>query len=164
MDFQRIYREVRNKGFAEINSKFIPTEKFHFAHASDITGNIHYNPKNIIAMNFSEKAIKGVIAHELAHQVDFKRRRRGFFKTVLDNYKCSRDEIFRRGFERAADTITIERGYGKELLEAIKLTKEQFPKDRWKRYEAAHLSIQEVKTLLAKQAHVRHTPLSFRKL
>lgn len=147
MDFQRLFMEVRNKGFPEIISKFISTEKFHFAHASAVTGNIHYNPKNILSMKFSEKAVKGVIAHELAHQVDF--RRKSFFGKIWLNYRC-KDEAYRRLIEREADKITVQRGFGKELLEAMKLTKKKFPKDRWKRYESAHLSIKEVKDLIKK--------------
>ena len=148
MDFQKIYGEVRNKKFPEINSRFIPTNKFHFMHSSAITGNIHYNSKNIFAMNFSENAVRGVIAHELSHQVDFKRR--WFFGRVLLSYRCSRDEVYRKGIEREADKITVERGFGVELLEAMKQTKKMFPKDRWKRYEAAHLSMEEVKNLISK--------------
>ena len=32
----------------------------------------------------------------------------------------------------------------------MKQTKKMFPKDRWKRYEAAHLSMKEVKNLIVK--------------
>ena len=148
MDFQRLYLEVRDKAFPEIHSKFIPNLKVHFMKSSDITGNIYYNYNNILAMKFLENAVKGVIAHELAHQVDFKRRGRSFLKKILEDYRCSRDEVYRRGFEREADRITVERGYGKELLEAMKQTKKMFPKDRWKRYEAAHLSMKEVNNLI----------------
>ncbi|MEK6924981.1 MAG: hypothetical protein AABW71_01945 [Nanoarchaeota archaeon] len=146
MDFQKLFREVRNNGFPEIESKFISTEKFHFAHASAITGNIHYNPKNILALGFTQNAVKGVIAHELAHQVDFKRM--GFFSRIWLTYKCSRNEVYRKGVERRADTITVKRGFGKDLIEAMRLTKKRFPKDRWRRYEAAHLSIKEMEALI----------------
>lgn len=148
MDFQKLFREVRDKGFPEIKSKFIPSDKFHFAHASPITGNIHYNQKNILALQFTEKAVKGVIAHELSHQIDFKRR--SFFSKLWITYKCKTDEIYRKGIERYADIITVKRGFGNELLEAMKLTKKKFPKDRWKRYEKAHLSMKELKSLIKK--------------
>mgnify|MGYP001601926482 CR=1 FL=1 len=148
MDFKRLFSEVRDKGFAEINSRFIPSNKYYFAHASAMTGNINYNLKNILALKFTTNAVKGVIAHELAHQVDFKRR--NFFAKLWLNYKCKTDEFYRRGIERTADKITVQRGFGRELLEAMKLTKENFPIDKWKRYKKAHLSMKEVKDLMKK--------------
>ncbi len=148
MDFQGLFREVRDKAFPEINSKFKQSDKIHFMRSSSITKNIYYNPKTIGEMKFPERAINGVIAHELAHQVDFNARGGWFFRRLWDTYRCSKDEVYRRGFERKADAITAKRGFGNEYLEAMKLTKKKFSKDRWKRYEAAHLSIKEMKNLI----------------
>ena len=150
MDFQKLFIEVRDKAFEEIKSKFILSDKIHFMRSSSITGNIYYNPKTILDIKFTVSAIKGVIAHELSHQVDYNQRSGWFFRRFWDTYKCSKDEVYRRGFERRADTIAVERGFGKEYLEAMKLTKKEFPKNKGERYKAAHLSMEEVKKLIKK--------------
>ena len=70
-------------------------------------------------MKFSINAIKGVIAHELGHQVDYKNKRMGIIKGIIHTYKCSKNEAYRSKFEKEADKIAAQRGFGKEYIEAM---------------------------------------------
>jgi len=70
----------------------------------------------------------GLIAHELAHQVSY--RKRSFIGKwiFLWNYYFSLKK--RCEVEKEADEITIQRGYGKELISEITSEYEYYSDDR----------------------------------
>jgi len=63
-----------------------------------------------------EDAVRGLFAHELAHQVSYKRRSYIGGMLFVWNYPFSNSG--KMNVEREADEIAIERGYGEDLIQA----------------------------------------------
>jgi len=143
-NINKLFLEVK-KSFSEINSKIKPFNKKSFMWSSPIIGNIYYNKTQFEKTNFSNSALKGVLAHELSHQINYKKIgliRRLLFKIRYKNFE------FRKKAEREADKITIERGFGKNLIQLLEESEKKFEKERFSKIKKTHLSIKEIKELM----------------
>ena len=129
-DIEKIFLNIRNKSYNDLNppSKLRIKKMGFSGYSSPFTGDVYINLDVINDNNYLKDAIIGTIAHELAHQVSY--RRRSFFGKVifLWNYYLSLKK--RRIVENEADRITIERGYGRELIAETKTTYRRFAKDK----------------------------------
>jgi len=144
MNLQTIFLEVK-KSFPEIHATLAPFSKKSFMRSEPYSKFIYYNKEQVENLRFSRNAIRGVLAHELAHKVQYKHMNLGewiLFPLLLKNGH------YRRRLEREADAITVKRGFGKELLEAQKYTKKKFPKKWYRRFQKAHLTEKEIRLLM----------------
>ncbi len=114
------FEEVRNRSYSDLclSSNVFMSDMKLIGYSSPFNGNVYINLKFINKNNLSKKAVIGLIAHELAHQIFY--RKRSFFSKFffLWNYWLSVNK--RREVEKKADEIAVQRGYGKELIIEIK--------------------------------------------
>ncbi|MCD4759370.1 hypothetical protein K8R33_00595 [archaeon] len=147
---KKLFKEVK-KSFPELKIKMLPGRANSFMVSRPFGDKIYYNKKKFGQYKFSDTAIKGIIAHELAHKTQAKKANI-FEKTkILLNQKFSifnnlKEEM---KIEREADKIVIKRGYGKELIQfykeiEIKVKDKKFIQKKKK----SHLSIKEIKKLM----------------
>lgn len=148
MNIQKIFDKVR-KSYPEINSKLKKHKKNSFMISDPFSGNIFYNEEQLERHNFSEKALTGAIAHEFGHQIDYKRI--NIIQKVAFVIKYKKDMNIRKQTEQKADKITIQRGYGNELIQLLKESEQKFEKQRWLKLKKTHLSIKEIKKLMKKK-------------
>jgi hypothetical protein len=149
MEIQKLFYEVRNS-FPNIKSGLISFKKESFMESSPLTGRIYYNKNQLEKFNFSKKALIGALAHELSHQVDYKRK--GFLSRLLFKKKYKRNLKFKEESEKNADRIAVQRGFGNELIQLIKESEQKFPKSRFEnKIKPFHLTIKEIKDLMKKQ-------------
>ena len=145
MNIQSIFNKVK-KSYPEINSKLVLFDKPSFMLSNSVNHNIYYNSKQVKQFKFSNKALRGALAHELSHQLDYKNY--NFFSRLFFKYKY-KNLNFRRKVEREADKITVSRGYGKELIQLLKESKLKYPKQRFEeRIKPFHLTISEINSLM----------------
>lgn len=143
MNLEIIFEEVSEK-FPEVKSKVKPFKKNSVMRSSSITGDIYYNPA--FTDKFSKKALRGIFAHELAHQIDmlsWSVFRKLFHRFLYRNFE------YKTKVERAADTILIQRGFGKDWLVALDEMGTVFGKERLAKFKKAHLSVKEVKRAMS---------------
>ena len=117
-------------------------------YSSPFTGNVYLNLDIINRNHVSKKAVLGYIAHELAHQVSY--RKRSFFARWFFLWNINLSWKKRRIVETEADKITIERGYGKELLAERKTSLKRWSKNKTRLHQKTkvYLSPQEIQRLL----------------
>lgn len=72
------------------------------------------NDKGIKISDLSEKVLKGWIAHELGHIMDYDRRSRWQLLNFVFGYLISPN--FKVGAERTADLYALQHGFGDELV------------------------------------------------
>lgn len=110
------FETVKNNSYTDLSIKVVIKDlKFKMTgYSSPFNGNVYIGLSLINKQNLSKESIIGILAHELSHQVSYKKR--SFFPNIffLWNYWFSVNK--RREVEREADEITVQRGYGKELL------------------------------------------------
>lgn len=70
--------------------------------------------KRLDIEKISDTALIGILAHELAHIVQYMQMNQ--FQLAVTFFKYISSRSFARVFERAADYIAIQRGFKKELL------------------------------------------------
>ena len=140
-----VFLKVKIK-FPEVNSKIIPFDKKSFMLSNPLTKNIYYNKEQYEKFKFSKKALIGVLAHELGHQVSYKNI--NFLQRLFFKYRYNRNFDFKRKAEREADIIAIKRGFGNELIELIKESERKFNHERFLKIKRTHLSINEIKRLM----------------
>ena len=146
MTVQKLFEEIK-KSFPETKSELIPFSKKSFMWSSPVTKNIYYNQQQIEKYDFSDKALKGALAHELSHQVDYNTK--GFFTRLFFRFKYFRNTEFKKKTEREADRITVKNGFGIELIQLLKESEKKFERKRFlERIKPFHLTISEVKSLM----------------
>jgi hypothetical protein len=126
-------------------SNFAPCSVF-----SDLEYEIHVNP-HAFALGLKGEALDGVIAHELAHTVDYETR------SLVDiGAHLLFDE---QSFERRTDLVAIDRGYGPQLLayriwQFSVLTKEQVAQKKRIYYGPLEITLLlDVKSRCSEQFH-----------
>jgi hypothetical protein len=143
---ESLFNEVK-KSFPEINARIKPFDKKSFMFSSPYSKNIYYNSKQLKDFKFSDIALKGALAHELSHKVDYKKM--NIFQVLIIKSRYKKDANFKKKIECNADKIAIERGFGEELIQLMKETKEKYPKERFeKRIKPFHLTISEMHILI----------------
>lgn len=144
MDVESLFFQVC-KSFPEVAVSLREYNKRSFMLSHPYKRVIYYN-KNEVA-KFSRGAILGAFAHELAHQVQYKKMSwfaRLFF---LRRYKANSE--LKRAVERAADQFACRRGFAKELLLLQREYQTLFGTKRFKeRIAPFHLSEKEIKKLV----------------
>lgn len=112
-----MFKEVRESSFADIFSQtqLILKDLRVFGYSSPFTLNIFINTNDLNKYDWPENAVRGLLAHELAHQVSYKRRTFLARMLFVWNYPFSFSR--RMKVEREADEIAIERGYGNDLVQ-----------------------------------------------
>ena len=70
--------------------------------------------------NFSDEVLTGILAHELCHQERYSGMGIGGYLKFVARYTLSNKT--RTDEERATDTLTIEKGYGRNLYELTLLS------------------------------------------
>lgn len=117
-------------------------------YSSPYNGNVYINLNLINKYKLSKNAVIGILAHELGHQVLY--RKRSFFKKwlYLRNYFSSIEK--RILIEKEADTIAVQRGYGKELIAERESQDIRYAnnKERLRLVKKTNLSIKQIKILL----------------
>lgn len=109
-EFYKIYEE----SFTDVKRpKLFFRKQNYTGYSSPWTGNIFLDFKRLSKRPTLEM-IRGVMAHELAHQVDYSQR--PFYKQIFFSLFWKHSPKMTRIIEQAADQITIKRGYKKELL------------------------------------------------
>jgi len=148
MDIQKLFDEVK-LSFPEVKSKLISFNKESFMLSSPLTGNIYYDPNQIKKYNFSEKALKGILAHELSHQIDYKTK--SIFLRLFFKFKYINNIKFKKQIEREADKIAIQRGFGEELKQFLKECEKKYEPERFeKRIKPFHLTSSEINKINSK--------------
>jgi len=110
------FEEIRNNAYPDISSKLIFKHlKFSMTgYSSPFNGNVYLNLDLINIHESPKEAVIGIIAHELAHQVSYKKRTFISEIGLIWNYWLSVKK--RRAVELETDEIAVQRGFGKELL------------------------------------------------
>ncbi|MCP3956982.1 MAG: GNAT family N-acetyltransferase [bacterium] len=157
-DLEEIFLEVR-ESFPELGSRLVPKRKRALMWSDPITGRIHYDPQRVRALGFSEGALRGMMAHELAHQIDY--RRRGLLARLLSTRRYfGKSRRYRIECERAADEIAVTRGYGRELAQLFKELREKLDPRVYAKYVAQlHLSVEEIEQRIAAAGPAAGGPL-----
>jgi len=148
MEYQKLFIEVEKK-FPDVKANLVSFSKDSVMRSGVYSRKIYYNPNLIKKMGFSKKAIIGILAHELAHKVD--KKRWSLWRLLSFKFRYKPYSEFKRQNERAADTITVQRGYGKEFLQTLRETKEKFDEERYRKFKAAHLTMKEVSDMIKKK-------------
>ncbi|CAN5390079.1 hypothetical protein BH10ACI1_BH10ACI1_00160 [soil metagenome] len=122
---QKLLKEIIEKSFPELGAENIKVKTFRsqttffkaqFSFARYLTfqsmrTTIFVNPI-VLERNAPEEGIRSILAHELAHALYYKQKNRlelvGLVNLVNDGFTAK--------FERKADLIAIERGYGENLI------------------------------------------------
>jgi len=124
------FKKIRNDSYSDLClSSKVHIELMGFTgYSSPFTGDVYINLDKINNSNYTKDGMVGLIAHELAHQVSY--RKRSFIGKwiFLWNYYFSLKK--RCEVEKEADEITIQRGYGKELISEITSEYEYYSDDR----------------------------------
>jgi hypothetical protein len=124
------FKGVRDDSYSDLcsSSKVIIRDMGLMGYSSPFDGNVYINLNSLNRNKIPKKAVIGTLAHELAHQVSY--RRRSFFSNLflLWNYWLS--EKKRSRVEMEADEIAVQRGYGKELLIEIESEYRCFSDDK----------------------------------
>lgn len=149
-EIQCWFEEIRDKSYSDLclSSKVFMKDMEVTGYSSPFNGNVYINLSLINKHKLNKDAVFGVLAHELAHQVSY--RKRSFFSKwfFLWNYYLSLKK--RSEVEKEADEITVQRGYGKELLEERKSQNKRYSddKEKLKLVKKVYLSKEEVEELL----------------
>lgn len=115
-DLRKVFNEVRSASFTDS----FDTTQLIFKNLITAFGmsapfkKIYININEINKYNWPEDAVRGLFAHELSHQVQYKRRSFMGRYLWLWNYAFSGSK--RRKVEKEADEIALERGYEKEIV------------------------------------------------
>lgn len=110
-----LFEKIRNDSYSDCLSSQIVIEEMGFVgYSSPFTGNVSINLNRINTHKYPKKAIVGIIAHELAHQVSYRKRSFASRWLFLWNYYFS--EKKRNKIEMEADEIAVMRGYGEDIL------------------------------------------------
>lgn len=94
----------------------------------------------------SRDAIEGWYAHELAHLVDYEKQ--GKLATIWMGVQYAFSPKGRRAIEHRADRITIEHGYGCELLASVDTSKKHLPANKKKQIERFYYKKAELEKLI----------------
>jgi len=115
-ELQELFNEVKKK-FPEINAKLIKGEIISIMASRPFGKNIIYNSANLKKYNFSELALKGLLAHELAHKIQAKRA--GIIEKIkvflYQKFKLFNNKEEGERIEREADKIAMSKGFKKEI-------------------------------------------------
>ncbi|MFQ5870209.1 MAG: hypothetical protein ACE5JC_09935 [Candidatus Zixiibacteriota bacterium] len=115
-DLRKIYNEITSASFADVSHETqLIFKDFGDVGMSTPFKKVYININEINKYNWPEDVVRGVFAHELAHQVSYKRRSFIGRFLFLWNYLFSKSR--KRRVEKEADEIAIERGYGKEIVQ-----------------------------------------------
>ena len=151
-DIEKLFYEIRDKSFHDYCSRC----RLKFGHrkmrgySSPFDGNVHINLRLIA--NMGKDALIGLLAHELGHQVSYKKRRIVKRFIFLRNYYNNLEK--RRIVEKEADMIAIERGYAQELLEDRKIQQAayvNYPK-RLEEVKKTYLTYDELKGYIGRDS------------
>lgn len=155
---EETFREVK-KAFPDVKAKMSPARISSFMVSRPFGARILYSKEQLKRYNFSNTALKGVIAHELAHKVQAKKAH--FMEKLLvlffQRFKYVRKLLIlcrsdkNKDIERDADKIAVERGFGDELIRFIKETRIRFDKNRILKIKANHLSVREIVNLMSEK-------------
>ena len=149
-NIEDLFIKIRNNSYSDLclSSKIFFKDMKIIGISSPFSGNIYINLSLLNEHKWSKKAIIGILAHEISHQVSY--RKRPFLKKwlFLWNYYLSMQK--RKRVEKEADLIAIRRGYGKEIFEERKLQEKYFfaHKETLGLLNKFYLSSKEIKKLL----------------
>ncbi|MBS3139101.1 hypothetical protein J4207_05335 [Candidatus Woesearchaeota archaeon] len=159
-DIESLFNELKNNSYSDLclSSKIFFKDMKIIGISSPFSGNVYINLSLLNKQNWSRKAIIGILAHEISHQVSY--RKRSFLKkwSFLWNYYLSIKK--RKEVEKEADMIAMRRGYGKEIFEERKLQEKYFlnNKEKLGLLNKFYLSSKEVKKLLYVFPNSKLTP------
>jgi hypothetical protein len=110
------FEEIRDNSYSDLclSSKVHIKDMFLSGYSSPFNGNVYINLSFVNRYKLSKEDVIGILAHELAHQVSY--RTRSFYPKILFLWNYWLSEKKRSEVEKEADEITVQRGYGKELL------------------------------------------------
>ncbi len=116
-DIEMMYEEIRTASYPDIFSKtkLIFKDIGVFGYASPFSLHVFINIDEVNKYDWPKDAVRGLLAHELAHQVSYKRRSFIGRMYFIRSYPFSLSR--RQAVEREADEIAIEKGYGKDLVQ-----------------------------------------------
>jgi hypothetical protein len=116
-DLRRIYDEVREASFPDIfgSTRLVFRDITVFGYSSPFRPRIYINTDEVNKYDWPEDAVRGLMAHELAHQVSYKRR--SLIRRFLFISRYPFGAWGKRKVEREGDRIAIERGYGDDLVQ-----------------------------------------------
>lgn len=147
--YKRISNTLTNKSFPSLkHRRFIYIEKeFKYLGNAKTFGVFVIININPILRTFSDKELRGFLAHELSHIQ--RHRNRNLFEKLSFILQYISSKEFRIWEEKEADKMTINKGYGNELYV---LMKKAYSISKWheKRLKASHLSLTEIKRLTNK--------------
>ncbi len=120
----------------------------------DITDQARVN-RNLEVAALPRPVLKGWIAHEMGHLVDYLER--SAFNLMRFGISYLTSEHFRIGAERMADLYAIEFGYGPEVLATKKfiLRESGLPKTYLERIERYYMSPEELELILSGEVEER---------
>lgn len=152
--YKHLVDQIIEKSFPSLRNKLIFVNEikiFNFRHSANTTyliflSFITIHPK---VKKYPKKAIIALLAHELAH-LDIIARKNLFRKiSFAFNWLFTRKGKF--NFERDADTLTVNKGYGKGLAKLVKLAKGSPSKERLKnKSKKGYLSEKEIRKFITK--------------
>ena len=154
-----LFKNIRDHSFGDVcsNSKVMLKSMHASGWSSPFDGNVYLNIRKINKCKLSVKSVEGLIAHELSHQVSY--RKRSFISKwlYLWNYYLSRQK--RKLIENEADIIAVERGYGQGLLKYKRqmITFDLKDKKRYAMVKQVYNSPQEIEKLIKQHAGNRRS-------
>lgn len=174
---RKLVEEIRAASFPELSGVIIKVEllqheadffRSRFTFLPFLTGRqmqyvLKVNPA-VYARNVPEAGVRAIIAHELAHVVWYRQRKR----IRLFGLACLLSEKYSARFERRTDLLAVERGYGAGLKEYRNWLYQQIPARKMAEKRRNYFSPEEVDAILARTQErpelfawwARYVPLS----
>lgn len=174
---RKLVEEIRAASFPELSGVIIKVEllqheadffRSRFTFLPFLTGRhmqyvLKVNPA-VYTRNVPEAGVRAIIAHELAHVVWYRQRKR----IRLFGLACLLSGKYSARFERRTDLAAIERGYGAGLKEYRNWLYQQIPARKVAEKRRNYFSPEEVDAILARTRQrpelfawwARYVPLS----
>jgi hypothetical protein len=141
---------------AKIKVKTMKSKKYFMAvrpTASYAFGKRNYRlsvSPRVFSPDLPDKGLKGILAHELAHVLDYDKRRKLPVRTLKIAYKVSKKKS-RRRYERETDEEAFRRGYLEHLIIYRQWLYLQLTQKQAEQRKLDYYSVREMKNLLLRE-------------
>jgi len=145
-----LFRKIKVDSFSDFckDSDLVIEEMGFLGYSSPFTGNVSINLKKINEYKLSRPVLIGILAHELGHQISY--RKRFFFSRWLFLWNYYLYIPKRRKIEYEADSFAVQRGYGKEIMALTLSDRKIFSGKLLEFIEKAYPSPDDIRGLIKK--------------
>lgn len=158
MDYEKLMLKIKDKHFPElkdVNIKVKPLwildlkilDKISYRPSMYVVGkNIYYNENMIKRKKYSNRTLRTIFAHELAHVVQSKRF--NWIKIIIHAIKYYVDRKYTSKIEKEADRIVIKKGFGKDLIRMYKISEKNSSKTKMRWVKKVYYSSKDLEKLV----------------